>query len=203
MSSEEAKNVSAINRPPKSYLCMPRPKLEYGSFSVEAVQPQHIESIRQWRNAQMDILRQTSEITREQQEAYFREHIWSDMLSPQPKNLLLAYMENGNPIGYGGLVHIAWEHRRAEVSFLLETSLASENEKYRLYFSNFIYLIKVLAFQCLNMQKIFTETYANRNFHISVLEENHFYREGVLRHHVWIGNQPVDSIINGCIKNDE
>ena len=44
-------------------------------------------------------------------------HIWPDMPSLQPKNLLLAYMEDDNLIGYGGLVHIAWEHLRAEVSF--------------------------------------------------------------------------------------
>jgi hypothetical protein len=92
---------------PISYICMPRPVLSIGDLSVCAVQPQHIESIRQWRNAQMDILRQSAEITSDQQQAYYAKDIWPEMLSQQPKNILLIYLDQNIPIGYGGLVHVA------------------------------------------------------------------------------------------------
>jgi RimJ/RimL family protein N-acetyltransferase len=199
--NEDTGKTGLSDQPATIYVCMPRPKLDYGSFSVEAVQPRYIESIRQWRNAQMDILRQSTAITPEQQEAYFREYIWPDMRSLQPKNLLLAYMENGNFIGYGGLVHIAWEHRRAEVSFLLKTRLAGTQDDYNRYFPSFLKLMKILAFDDLGFERLYTETYAVREQYILALETMSFRCEGVLRHHVRINDQPVDSFIHGCLQS--
>lgn len=185
---------------PTSYACMPRPIVKLGSLWVEAVHPQHIEQIRQWRNAQMGILRQSTMITFEEQKIYYEKHIWPDMPSLQPKNLLLAYMEDDNLIGYGGLVHIAWEHLRAEVSFLLEPALANSKDKYARYFSVFLQLLKELAFKDIGLEKLFTETYAAREHHISILEATGFNREGLLKNHVIIDGCSVDSILHGCTK---
>ncbi|NJO77662.1 MAG: GNAT family N-acetyltransferase, partial [Cyanobacteria bacterium RM1_2_2] len=76
---------------------------------------------------------------------------------------------NGNFIGYGGLVHIAWEHRRAEVSFLLETKLSGTKSDYDSYFPNFLAMIKILAFNHLGFDRICTETYAIRKQYILIL----------------------------------
>ena len=61
-------------------------------------------------------------------------------------------------------------------------------------------LLKELAFQDIGFDRIFTETYALRTHHISVLESIGFDREGVLRNHIKIDGRSVDSIIHGCIK---
>ncbi len=188
------------NQVPSGYICVSQPILRLGSLSIEAIQPEHIEKIRQWRNAQMDVLRQATLITTEQQTAYFQKYIWPDMLCTNPKNILLAYMEDGTLIGYGGLVHIAWEHMRAEVSFLLNPTLIDSQDKYGTYFSAFLQLLKELAFQDIGLDRIFTETYALRTHHISVLESIGFDREGVLKNHIKIDGKSVDSIIHGCIK---
>lgn len=183
-----------------TYACMPRSELRRGALSIRAVQPDHIENIRQWRNQQMAVLRQSAPISMEQQKAYYASNIWPDTASPQPGNILLIYEENNIPIGYGGLVHIAWRHRRAELSFLLDTEKTNNNLLYKEYFFNFIKLVLTMSFEDLGMHRVFTETYANREDHISVLEEAGFHREGILQDHVLIDDRFVDSIIHGYIE---
>jgi RimJ/RimL family protein N-acetyltransferase len=185
------------------YKCMPKLILSEGALSVKAVEPGHIEDIRQWRNAQMDVLRQPKEISPSEQYAYYETHVWPEMQLLQPKNILLAYMENGKLIGYGGLVHIAWGHCRAEVSFLLDHQLAGNTSDYKRYFSSFLRLMKTLAFDHMGFERLFTETYATREYHIEILESTGFHREGMLKHHVKIEGQFVDSVIHGCLKSYE
>ena len=186
---------------PMTYACLLKSEFRDGQLSVTAVQPEHIEAIRRCRNAQMDVLRQSAPISPEEQTAYYAASIWPDMPRPQPSNILFAYIENDKFIGYGGLVHIAWEHHRAEVSFLLEPALAKSNDDYARYFSVFLRLMQRVAFDNLKLHRLFTETYATRAHHISVLESTGFLREGALKHHVWIHNQPVDSLIHGCARS--
>ncbi|WP_416738934.1 GNAT family N-acetyltransferase [Pseudomonas sp. NFX71] len=99
------------------YRVMPTPTLSDGVLEVRAVQPADIEAIRQWRNAQMDVLRQTAPISPDQQAHYFAEHVWPQTESLEPTQVLVALERAGVLIGYGGLVHISWVNRRAEVSF--------------------------------------------------------------------------------------
>lgn len=178
---------------------MPRARLDLGDLWIEAIQPAHIEPIRQWRNAQIDVLRQSSIISPEQQRAYYEQHIWPDQKNMQPRNILVAIHQGDDFIGYGGLVHIAWEHRRAELSFLLDTTLTSDINFLIRTFGTFLELMKVLAFEDLGLQRLSTETYAMRKHHIDVLEESGFRREGVLKQHVIIDGEPVDSILHGCL----
>ena len=192
----------SIEPQPIRYVCMPRPMIVEGALSIEAVQPEHIERIRQWRNAQMDVLRQNSYISPEQQEAYYAEHIWPETSAPHPRNLLLAYKDEGRLVGYGGLVHIAWEHRRAEVSFLMDSVLATAGRVTERYFRAYLSLVKILAFQDLGMHRLCTETYAFRSMHLAILEASGFQCEGVLRDHVCIAGRSVNSIIHGCLANE-
>ena len=53
------------------YKVMPKKRLSDGWLTLRAVDPSDIEQIRNWRNAQMDVLRQTEEITKEAQISYF------------------------------------------------------------------------------------------------------------------------------------
>lgn len=184
------------------YRCMPRAEIADGRYAVRAVGPQHIESIRRWRNAQIDVLRQTQPITPEQQTAYYAREIWPDKDAAEPRNILLIYLKDGQPIGYGGLVHIAWEHRRAELSFLLDPAAAHGDDEKAAFFARFLELIKVLAFEDLTLARLHAETYAMRQAHIATLEASGFRREGCLRQHVWIGGKPVDAVLHGCLAGE-
>ena len=184
-----------------AYACLIRSKISHDDYSIRTVDAGDIESIRQWRNAQMDVLRQKNAISQDEQLAYYDKYVWPTLAYSHPKNILLAYLKNDQLIGYGGLVHIGWEDRRGEVSFLLDPIRTYDRESYKREFSVFLNLIKKLAFEDLNLKRLYTETFSNRADHISVLESAGFSLEGRMRQHVIINGQAVDSLIHGFLKD--
>jgi len=184
------------------YACMKRPEITANEFAIAAVEPEHIEAIRLWRGAQIGVLRQLKPIGPEQQAAYYARYIWPDKVEAEPENILLIYLQQGRPIGYGGLVHIAWEHRRAEVSFLLDPELELEPERRARFFSAYLELIQSFAFDDLGLERLFTETYATRVRHMQTLERAGFRCEGRLRAHVRIDGEVIDSVFHGCLASE-
>jgi RimJ/RimL family protein N-acetyltransferase len=182
------------------YLVMPQPTISDGNILLRAVEPDDIESIRQWRNQQMDVLRQSKMITQEEQQEYFRKYVWPEKKHDQPKQVLLAIERSGRLIGYGGLVYISWPDQRAEVSFLLEPSRGETSKTYASDLSQFLHLLTRLAFGDLNLHRIWTETFNIRPLHIATLEASGFILEGVMRDHVQINGCKVNSVIHGCLR---
>lgn len=187
----------------RRYACLSGQLFRDEGREIRPVQDEDIESIRLWRNAQIDVLRQKQPITPEGQISYYQREIWPTMALPQPDNLLVSYLNDGKLIGYGGLVHIAWEHRRAEVSFLVDPVRAGDDAVYRKDFSLFLQLIKRLAFDDLGFNRIFTESYAIRPNHMATLDASGFQLEGALKQHVIINGTPVDALIHGCLRSNE
>jgi len=185
-----------------SYRVMPRPCLGDSTLLLRAIGPQDIEPVRQWRNAQMDVLRQTEPISPEAQVRYFAEHVWPDQDSPQPRQILLAIERHGELIGYGGLVHISWPYRRAEVSFLLAPHLEQDPESLSSLFSRFLVLVQEFAFADLGLRRLTTETYAHRSVHIGAMELAGHRLEGVLREHVLVDGKPTDALVHGILSQD-
>jgi len=184
------------------YACMTRPTVTSGAFSLSAVEPEHIEAIRQWRNAQLDVLRQSVEIGPDDQIAYYRKHVWPDKTSKTPAQILLIYCQGARPIGYGGLVHISWEHKYAEVSFLLDPELEREPITRADLFLTFLGLLQTVAFGDLRFDWIFTETYSKRIRHIETLEKAGFVRDGRLRDQLGTAETPSHSIFHKCAAAD-
>ena len=181
-----------------NYQCLNNKNFQFNEFSLESISVQDIESIRNWRNAQLDVLRQDKIITYEEQIKYFNDHIWPETIKNEPRNILFSFFRNDDLIGYGGLVHISWKDLRAEISFLINPNHLSDKD-YQLFFSSYLTLIKTVAFDDLKFNRLFTETFNIRQFHISILESNGFIREGVLKDHVIINDKYVDSIFHGCL----
>jgi hypothetical protein len=181
----------------RRYRCLSRETVGEGAFELATVQDGHIESIRQWRNAQMNVLRQSSPIGEDKQERYFDEVIWPSLGEMQPANLLLAFLEDGALIGYGGLVHVAWNHARAEVSFLLDPRFTRDADAYSLRFEAFLGLLSRVAFDDLGLHRLYTETYAWRTDHIAALERSGFALEGKMRDHVRCDGEFCDSLLHG------
>ena len=182
-----------------AYRVMPRQRLQDGEMVLRAIQPSDIESIRLWRNAQMDVLRQSETITPAAQESYFAEHIWPSMSASNPSQILLAIESGGKLIGYGGLVHISWAYRRAEISFLLEPRLECSKSDLAEFFTHFLRMIHELAFEDLQLQRLTTETYAYRSVHIQSLETAGHRLEGRLKGHVIVGGKSCDALIHGLL----
>lgn len=187
----------------RGWRCLKNQHFTMGRYKISPVSPSHIESIRCWRNDQMDVLRQAEIISSEHQCDYFSKNIWPTMEHNQPSNILVGFLYDEILIGYGGLVHIAWEHRRAEISFLLETSRSLHESTYAKDFNVFLQLIQSMAFEDLDLHRLFAETYSNRYQHIKILEEAGFKLEGILHQHVLIKGIYLNSLIHGLINKYE
>jgi hypothetical protein len=92
------------------------------------------------------------------------------------------------------LVHIDWESRNAEISFITATERNNKDELFCDDFSNFLKLVFLLAFDTLNFIKLHTTFYdiQYRVLYKKVIEEQGFISEGRLENHI---------MINGKIEN--
>ena len=99
------------------------------------------------------------------------------------------------------LVNLSWVDKRGEMSFLLDSSIVENDNHRNIYMSNFITLVKNICFNQLSFNRLYTETFEFRKFHIKVLCNNGFKEEGCMRQHVYVDNQYYDSILHSIIKD--
>lgn len=184
------------------YKVLERHEFSYGNYTLQPIRHEDMEQIRQWRNAQLSVLRQSTELSIEDQEAYFERVIKPSFSDGKTKILLLSFFKNMELIGYGGLVNICWRDKRAEMSFLLNPKRVEDNSLYRQDMTHFIYLIKTVVFDEMQFNRVFTETFSFRTFHISILENNGFVKEGTLREHIVESGQYFNSIMHGMLRGD-
>jgi RimJ/RimL family protein N-acetyltransferase len=183
------------------YKCLKCNFLTDNYFEIKPISIDDIEQIRIWRNKQMHVLRQKKTITNSEQVTYFNKTLLPAFNQEYPSQIIFSYFKDNSLIGYGGLVHISWEDKRSEMSFLLNPELVEIENIYDQYFSKFIDFMKEINFSILNFHKLFTETYSHRFFHISILEKSGFELEGVLRDHIIIDKKYFNSLIHSIIKN--
>ena len=166
---------------PRAYTHFPNIERTSGEFRLRPLRWEDREPIRRWRNEQIDVLRQTALLSAEDQDAYYRNVLAPQFAEREPRQILWALEVNGNLIGYGGLVHIAWSDARAEVSFLTETARVSDllPDDWAAY----LHLLIPVARDSLKFHKLTTETFATRLEMLPILEANGFVCEGVLRDH--------------------
>ena len=175
-----------------------------GPFVFEELAEGDIETLRGWRNAQTSVLRQNDPISAEQQRAWFRDVVQPTHASAAPSFLLVAVRraDGGAFVAYGGVTNVSWRDRRAEVSFLADTAIAADDDAYREVFGAFLRWLDACAFDDLGLHRLFTETYAYRTFHLSLLEAHGYRLEGRLRDHVVKDGTAVDSLMHGRLESD-
>jgi RimJ/RimL family protein N-acetyltransferase len=173
-----------------------------GLYRLVPLREQDIMQIMEWRNDQIDILRQNKALTPEDQQQYFENVIKPSFREERPKIILFSFLLGDRCIGYGGLTNIDWPSKRAELSFLLDTGRLKDEKTYRQDFTNFLALIKKVLFNDLKFNRFFTETFDIRPLHISVLEAAGMRREGRMEEHTFIKNKFVDSVIHGYLRKD-
>lgn len=171
-------------------------------FHVTPMRESDIFLIKEWRNSQLDVLRQPKLITDEEQQNYYQTVVKPSFEKEQPSIMLFSFLHLDECIGYGGLTNIHWIDKRVELSFLVNPLHAENPAVYERDFRNFIELMKVITFKELGFNRIFTETYDIREQHIRILESCDFQPEGRMRSHVFINGIFVDSLIHGILKKD-
>ena len=184
----------------ETYKCLKSLKYEDDDYSIVSLREQDIYKIKDWRNAQMDVLRQNKKLTDNDQEIYFKQAILPTFSQNYPKQILFSFLKSKKCIGYGGLTNIDWESKRGEMSFLVDKELTKNDEIYTNLFISYIKLLKIVTFEELKFNRLFTETFDIRPLHISILETCGFHFEGKMKQHVLINDKFVDSLIHGFLK---
>jgi RimJ/RimL family protein N-acetyltransferase len=156
--------------------------------------------IMQWRNEQLYHLRQNKLLTKDDQDKYFSEVINPSFFELTPKQILFSFIKDNECIGYGGLVHISWKNRNAEISFIMKTEL--ENENFEILWITYLNLIEKVAFEDLGLHKIFTYAFDLRPRLYKALLYCKFNEEARLREQVKFDNKYIDVVIHSKIKSE-
>jgi len=176
-----------------NYKFLNNKKITLDEFSLISIDYNSIQKIREWRNKQVNILRQSKKITIKEQEDYFKKIIKPDIKKKFPKNIILSFVKSNKLIGYGGLTNICWKSKRGELAFLLDNNYAGKIIDSEYFFPIFLKLIKILAFKILKLNNVWSETYSIRPQYIRQLELNNFINSGIANNKIFINNRYYDS----------
>lgn len=180
-----------------SYKVLNKQVFSNGNYSIVPIRLEDRFAIMKWRNEQIYHLRQNKPLTEEDQDLYFETVVKKLFDQEQPNQLLFSYLEGDACIGYGGLVHINWIDRNAEISFIMETAL--EKKHFQLHWMTYLELIEQLAFEQLALHKIFTYAFDIRPNLYLALDKARFVEEARLKEHCFFNNNYIDVLIHSKI----
>lgn len=180
------------------YKVLKQNKFSRGLYSLVAIRMEDRYEIMKWRNEQLYHLRQNKSLTREDQDLYFENVVSKLFDQALPDQILFSYLEGDRCIGYGGLVHINWIHRNAEISFVMDTTL--EKNHFQFHWSNYLGILEVVAFEELLFHKIYTYAFDLRPHLYLALESSNFIKEAVLKEHCLHNGRYIDVIIHSKIR---
>jgi RimJ/RimL family protein N-acetyltransferase len=166
----------------------------FGKYSLIPIRYEDRLDIMKWRNEQIYHLRQNELLTEEQQNRYFQNTVAALFEKEQPEQILFSYMENEKCIGYGGLVHIDWLSKNAEISFIMDTAL--EKQYFNLHWKNYLNLLYRYAFEDLNLHKIYTYAFDLRPHLYKALESGGLVEEARLKEHFLFNGEYKDVVIH-------
>lgn len=181
----------------KRYKCLNNQVFENKLFTLVPLRDQDKYEILKIRNEQIYHLRQSELLTIERQESYFKTVVDSLFNQEQPNQILFSYLENGKFIGYGGLVHINWIDKNAEISFIMNTELEKDN--FQKHWDIYLGLIEKVAFLDLEFHKIFTYAFDLRPHLYEALEKAGFTKEAQLKEHCLFDGEYIDVVIHSKI----
>jgi RimJ/RimL family protein N-acetyltransferase len=108
-------------------------------------------------------------------------------------------LENDKCIGYGGLVHINWTDKNAEISFIIDTCL--EKDFFHKHWGIYLDLLEQAAFTELNLHKIYTYAFDLRPHLYEAIEEKGYKKEAFLKEHCYVNGEFKDVVIHSKIKS--
>lgn len=182
---------------PNQYKILNTNHWAYGKHSLVPIRYEDRFDIMKWRNEQIYHLRQTEPLTESVQNKYFENVVLKLFDADFPDQILFSYLEDNKCIGYGGLVHINWKDKNAEISFIMNTVL--EKEHFHFHWKTFLGLIQKMAFADLGFHKIFTYAFDLRPHLYSALETAGFQKEAELKEHCLFEGEYINVIIHSKI----
>lgn len=180
-----------------NYKVLQQLRFEKGAFALVPIRFEDRFDIMQWRNEQIYHLRQARPLTAEDQENYFNGVVAQLFEQAQPSQILFSFLENGICIGYGGLVHINWIDKNAEISFIMNTAL--EKERFQELWSAYLDLLEKVAFGELHFHKIYTYAFDLRPHLYQAMLCSNFTEEARLKEHCFFEGKFIDVVFHAKI----
>ena len=168
-----------------------------GIYSLVPIRFEDRYEIMQWRNEQIYHLRQAKPLNKEDQDTYFKHVVLKLFDQEQPNQILFSFLEDDICIGYGGLVHINWVDKNAEVSFIINTKL--ESEYFSLHWNNYLQLLRQVAFDILDLHKTYVYAFDLRPQLYLALEEAGYFFDCRLTEHCFYDSVYKDVVIYSFI----
>jgi RimJ/RimL family protein N-acetyltransferase len=185
----------------RKYRCLKHSKFGSIEFHIESLRDEDKFEIMNIRNEQIYHLRQAKPLTLEDQNVYF-ENVVSELFEQEkPSQILFSFFYNNEFVGYGGLVHINWIDKNAEISFIMKTELEKDN--FAKYWSNYLKLIEIVAFEELNFHKIFTYAFDLRPHLYPIFENAGFQKEAELIDHKKFDDKYINVIIHSKLNPND
>jgi RimJ/RimL family protein N-acetyltransferase len=178
----------------RQYKCLAKENFASGEYKIVPIRDEDKYLIMQLRNDQVYHLRQNGLLTREAQEMYFATVIAGLFELDNPGQILFSYLHNEVCIGYGGLVHINWQDRNAEISFIIDANAGDAD--FVFHWNKYLELIEEVAFAELKLHKIFTYAFDLRPLLYQAAEKAGFIREARLKEHTFFNNGYIDVVIH-------
>lgn len=177
-----------------SYKVLDKQIYSLGDYRIVPIRFEDRQAIMEWRNEQIYHLRQNKPLTSEDQNNYFNNVVSKLFVDESPKQILFSYLENGKCIGYGGLVHINWIDKNAEISFIMETAL--EENFFEFHWKKYLELLEKVAFEDLKLHKIYVYAFDLRPHLYEALTKCDFFLDAVLKEHCYFNGRYIDVIIH-------
>lgn len=185
---------------PKKYKILKVQSFEKAEYLLKPIRFEDRHKIMKWRNEQIKHLRQSKPLKRKEQDEYFNTVILRQFDQENPEQILFSFLKDDKCIGYGGLVHINWKQKKAEISFLIDTEI--EKDHFKKFWLIFIGMIEKVAFNELDFNEIFTYSYEVRPNLYPILEQGGFIEKERILNAKLIENNPVDALIHIKRKNE-
>ncbi len=182
-----------------NYKVLRQQSFSEGEYSIVPIRQEDKMVIMQWRNDQLYHLRQAAPLTVEDQNRYFRNVVNSLFEQERPSQILFSYLKNGECIGYGGLVHINWTDKNAEISFIMKTEL--ESKYFDFNWGKYLDLIEKVGFDELKFHKLFVYAFDVRPHLYRAIEKKGYRKEAVLKEHCFYQGDFKDVIIHTKISS--
>jgi hypothetical protein len=185
----------------ENYKALKKSTLIEGEYSIIPLRYDDRIHIMEWRNQQLFHLRQIAPLTIQNQDIYFENVIAKLFEQANPSQILFSFLKNEICIGYGGLVHINWIDKNAEISFIMNTKL--EKEYFEKNWNIFLDFIQKVAFDDLKLHKISTYAFDLRPNLYKIFENKGFFKDAILRDQIFHNELYINVVIHSKINNDD
>lgn len=181
------------------YKCLKTNILNKDGYKIVPIRSEDRYEIMKWRNEQIYHLRQDKPLTKALQDNYFDNVIPKLFHQDKPNQLLFSFLHNGICIGYGGLVHINWVDKNAEISFIMNTEL--EEKEFEFNWTKYLQLIEHIAFKQLELLKIYVYAFDLRPHLYTTLINNNYFLDARLKNHCIYNGALTDIVIHSKLNN--